>query len=82
MMSDARLLLTSEQCRAARILLKLSQEALARRAQVHLETIVHFENGRPSTFPIRAKVRGALVEAGIQFTSGKPGVRLKKADGR
>jgi transcriptional regulator with XRE-family HTH domain len=81
-MADARSLITGEQCRTARLLLRLSQEALARRAQVHPETVAAFENGRPSTFPMQTKVRRALVQAGIEFTGGEPGVRLKKVEGQ
>ena len=76
-MSDARLVLTGEQCREARRLLVMSRETLARAAGVPLETIVRFEGGRPSTFPIRAKLRSALVEAGVNFTSEEPGVKLR-----
>ncbi len=76
-MSDARLVLTETQCRAARQLLEMSQEALARAAGVQFETVESFESGRPSTFPIRAKLRTALVAAGIEFTRDEPGVKLR-----
>ncbi len=76
-MSDARLVLTVEQCRIARQLLGMSQEALARAADVYSATVVSFESGRPSTFPSRVKLRSALVAAGAEFTSDEPGVRLK-----
>ena len=78
-MSDARLVLTVTQCRAARQLLGMSQEALSRAAGVHFETVESFESGRQSTFPIRVKLRSALVAAGVEFTSEEPGVKLRGA---
>ena len=69
--TDARLLLTPEQCRAARKLLGLSAEALARRANARPETVASFELGRLSTFPTRAKLRAALKSAGVVFTNGE-----------
>ena len=74
--ADARLLITPEQCREARRLLGIHQEALARAAHVFPETIARFEAGQTqSTFPMRAKLRTALEAAGIEFT--EDGVRLR-----
>jgi len=78
-MADARQLLTGEQCREARRLLGLHQEALARAANVHAETITSFESGRKATFPVQVKLRAALEAAGVVFTDGdEPAVKLRK----
>ena len=53
--------LTPEQCRAARVLLKWSQEELAYQANVSVLTIRHFE--KEKTVPLRvtlAMISGAL----------------------
>ena len=78
-LDDARLVLTGEQCRDARALLRMPREALARKARLYPATIKAFENGTKSTsFPTRSKLREALEAAGVEFTSGDaPGVRLK-----
>ncbi len=65
-MSDARLVLTGEQCREARRLLRLSQAALAQPAGVYPPTVGYFEDGTKQTsFPVRSKLRTALVAAGV-----------------
>ena len=80
--TDARELITAEQCRSARKLLRLSAEALARRANARPETVASFESGRPSTFPMRARLRAALEAAGVVFTNGdEPGVQLRGRKG-
>ena len=78
--ADARRRISPEQCRAARKLLGLSAEALARQANIRPGTIASFESGRHSTFPMRARLRAALEAAGVVFTNGdESGVRLRKA---
>jgi transcriptional regulator with XRE-family HTH domain len=47
----------------------MTQEALARAAHAHIETIQKFEAGRPATFPIKSKIRAALEAAGVEFTT-------------
>ena len=63
-------------CRAARGVLKWSQEQLAVRAQVSLSTVRDFEAERRT--PIGANlrcIRQALEEAGVEFLNAEPGVR-------
>ena len=63
---------------AARDLLRMSQEDLAKAADVSEHTILNIESGK--TLPREStidKVRAALERRGIEFTNGnKPGVRL------
>jgi transcriptional regulator with XRE-family HTH domain len=64
------------QCRMARAALGLSVKKLAAAARVAPQTIVRFERGekiRPSTV---VSLRQVLEAAGVEFTKGKPGVRL------
>ena len=82
MTPDARRVLTADQCREARALLGISQDALARKAGVYGETVQRFEEGRPGTFPIRSKLRTALEAAGIEFTGDTAGVRLRTTKSR
>jgi len=76
--------MTPAQCRAARAMVDLSQEDLAKAAAASLSTVRNFEAGR--TLPIAnnlAAMRRVLEDAGIIFldegaaTVGGPGVRLK-----
>ena len=63
---------------AARELLKLTQDDLARAAGVSRLSVFNFENNKTITRPSTvAKIREALERRGIEFTNGgKPGVRL------
>lgn len=81
-------MITPEQCRAARAWLDWSQEDLAQKANVSLSTVRDFEKDRrePIANNIEA-IEQALVDAGIEFTSGAleaPGVkfhtRIKESD--
>jgi len=70
------------QIKAARALLGWSQEDLAAMAGVSVPTVKRLEaadgllGGREDT---GIKLRGALEQAGIEFTNGKqPGVHLRK----
>ena len=76
-------MITPDQCRAARILLKLSAPDLASAAAVGIATVKRFESGQSvQTSTIRA-IMDALTEAGIIFiavgetsSEGGEGVRL------
>lgn len=66
-------MITAEQMRAARAMLKIEQATLAEKAGVSIETIKRFEamkgpiKGREDTV---ASIQSALEMAGIKFTSG------------
>jgi transcriptional regulator with XRE-family HTH domain len=73
-------MLTSEQCRAARALLKWNQGELAERANIALSTVKDFETERrkPHASNLVA-MEQVLTAAGVEFTNGDaPGVRLHK----
>ena len=66
------------QCRAARALLNWTQETLAGKVGVALKTIRDFETGRRKPLAIvRAAIKQALEEAGIEFLNGD-GLRVKR----
>ena len=72
--------LTVEHVRAARGLLKWTQDELASRAGVTITTISYWVNERvkPSE-ETKIQVRRAFEEAGIEFANGgNPGVRLMR----
>jgi transcriptional regulator with XRE-family HTH domain len=78
----ALLMITPEQCRAARGLLDWSQAKLAAEAGVGIVTVRHFEAGahdvRRATLEVIAR---AFKEAGVEFIDedgGGPGLRLRK----
>jgi transcriptional regulator with XRE-family HTH domain len=79
-MSD---LLTSEQLRAARAILRLDQKALSDTSKVSLATIKRLEANAgvlTANRPTIAALRLALEVAGIEFINengGGPGVRLR-----
>lgn len=68
----------SDQCRAARALLRWTTHDLADRSGVGRSTILNFEADR--TLPRRATIRAlktSFEEAGVEFTNGdRPGVRM------
>jgi len=73
-------MITPEQCRAARGLLKWTQRDLADAARVSKDTIRHFEleqqNPQQSTLAV---IQRAFEDAGVEFTNGDtPGLRLHK----
>jgi len=80
-MSGPHLVLTGQQCRAARELLGLSKKGFAEQAGVDRRRLTQFEDGTDTTsFPIRAKIRAALEAAGIEFTKEGPEVKLRSDD--
>jgi transcriptional regulator with XRE-family HTH domain len=61
-------ILTPQLCKAARILLKWSQEDLSRNAEVGLRSITRFESETESVTPIvTTKLYEAFKAGGIQF---------------
>jgi transcriptional regulator with XRE-family HTH domain len=76
-------LLTSEQLRAARAILRLDQKALSDTSKVSLATIKRLEGNLgvlTANRPTIAALRLALEVAGIEFINengGGPGVRLR-----
>ena len=75
-------MLSSEQVRAARAMLRIEQRDLAATAGVSLETVKRIER---SPGPISAlaatveKIQRALESAGVEFTNGdEPGLKLRK----
>jgi transcriptional regulator with XRE-family HTH domain len=83
-------MLTPDQLRAARSLVKWSRDDLAKKAGVAAVTIKGFELlGADSKISTLNKLRRALEAAGVEFIDdgakseeGGPGVRLKAARGR
>ena len=73
-----------EQCRAARGLIDISQQALAGAAKVSLSTIRDFEKGRHIPRPDNlAAIKAVLESAGVEFIAANgsgPGVRLQRRD--
>jgi transcriptional regulator with XRE-family HTH domain len=80
--ATSELVITREQCRAARGLLGWSQADLAQAALVGVVTVRQFETGAhdPRRLTLHA-IRSALEAAGVEFidkNGGGPGVRLRK----
>jgi transcriptional regulator with XRE-family HTH domain len=76
------MLLTADQLRAARALVRMDQLVLAQRANVSVETIKRLEGLEGRLASAKAgtldKIRRALEVAGVEFTNGdSPGVKLK-----
>ena len=75
-------MLTSEQIRAARALLRIEQRRLAEASGVSLETVKRIERtpGPISAYAATVeKLQGALETAGVEFTNGgQPGVRMAR----
>jgi predicted transcriptional regulator len=77
-------MLTSEQIRGARAMLRIEQKELAQMAGVSLETIKRIERSPGAVSAYASTVdslQRALETAGVEFTNGdQPGVRLRKAE--
>ena len=77
-------MLTSDQIRAGRALVRWSARELGEKAGLSLPTVQRLEaaQGIPSTsVKTLMSVKAALEEAGVEFTNGDaPGVRLKKRE--
>jgi predicted transcriptional regulator len=76
------MMITSEQIRAARALLRWEQKDLAHASRVSLPTVKRLE-GIPGPLAAREStieaLRAAFEAAGTEFTDGvRPGVRLRK----
>jgi hypothetical protein len=74
--------ITSEQVRAARALIRWEQRNLAEASKVSLPSIKRLET-TPGPLPAQPRtieaIRSALESAGVEFTNGEqPGVRLRK----
>jgi transcriptional regulator with XRE-family HTH domain len=71
--------ISSEQCLAARAMLRLSRADVAKMAGVSVPTVVEFEVGRRRTF-FRSidLIRRVLEAAGVEFIEDGAGVRLRK----
>jgi DNA-binding Xre family transcriptional regulator len=75
------IMLTSDQIRAARALVRWSARELAEKAGISLPTVQRLEaaTGVPSTsVQTLLSIKAALEKAGVEFTNGgTPGVRLR-----
>lgn len=70
--------MTPEQCKAARAMAGLSQQALAEAAKVAPATIATFERGTRNPYPrTLADIQAALESRGVQFTPD--GVQMERA---
>jgi len=58
---------TADLIRAARVLLKLEEDELARRADLSVEDLRRVEEGSYSSFSTVLAIREALQQAGIEF---------------
>jgi transcriptional regulator with XRE-family HTH domain len=74
-------MITSEQIRGARAMLRIEQSDLAARAGVSLETIKRIERSPGEVSAMAAtveKIRRALEDSGVEFTNGdRAGVRWR-----
>ena len=75
-------MLTSEQIRAARALLRWDQKELAKAANISVQTIKRLEgmSGKVSAYTgTMEAITKALADAGVEFTNDDaPGVRLQR----
>jgi len=75
---QGRVVPTYKQVKAARMLLSMSQEDLAKASGVGRATIDRFESGKPILPDTLAKISDALDRRGIVFTNGdNPTVSLQ-----
>jgi transcriptional regulator with XRE-family HTH domain len=72
--------ITSQQVKAARLLLGWSQEKLAAEAGINTRTVGKFETGeRRAAVLSVSMIQRTLEAAGVEFVDGEPGVNLGKA---
>ena len=70
--------ISSEQVKAARLLLKWPLSELARKVNASPKVLEKFERGkRRPTVLLLSTIRHVLEDAGIEFTEDEPRVRLK-----
>jgi transcriptional regulator with XRE-family HTH domain len=73
-------IITAAHYKAARQLLGWSQSRLAGEAGVSATTVGYIEGGvRLVPAPTISKIRRVLEDAGVEFASGEPRVKLRKA---
>jgi len=78
------MMLTVDQIRAGRALVRMTQDRLAKAADISVETVKRIEKGAGAAsahYRTIEAIRAALERAGIEFIDGNgggPGVRLKK----
>lgn len=72
--------MTRKQCKAARALVDLTQEALAERSGITRRTLMKFETGAGNVHPAYVNsIRRALEGAGVEMLDGAAvGVRLRE----
>lgn len=79
-----RRMITPEQCRAARALLRMSQDQLAAKTRISPATVRKFENQTGILREAMVKLIRLTLEAeGVQFIDGNgggPGVRLRSRE--
>ena len=76
-------MLTAGQIREARALLRWDRSKLARRSSLPLATIERAETGdgeAPITVARQNTIRQVLSDAGIEFSTDPPGVRLRERE--
>ena len=75
-------MLTAEQVRGARAMLRMEQRQLADAAGVSVETIKRMERAAgevPTNARTATAIQRALEAAGVEFTNGdQPGVKLRR----
>ncbi len=71
-------LITPAQCRAARALLAMAQEDLAKSARVASKTVVRFEKGETAKASTAQVLRFALERSGVRFLTDN-GVSMRAA---
>ena len=77
------MLTTGNQLKAARALISMDQDELARRAKVNVNTVRNMEASGAGTIAGRAQnvqaVQLTLEQAGVEFQNhGRPGVRMRE----
>jgi transcriptional regulator with XRE-family HTH domain len=72
-------MLSAEQVRGGRAMLRMTVAQLASKAGVAPNTVVRLENGDGVNMRTMKAIQAALEAAGVEFTNGDaPGVRLRK----